>query len=124
MIRIRLTDSKISRAGYWYATAVGFTWGFLLSRGRVERVDGLWVFRGMPRWAFRRGGTCVGSCYLTDQNTGVRVLAHEAVHRRQWQKYGMLFPLLYALSGQNPLRNRFEIEAGLEDGGYVPRRRR
>ena len=30
-------------------------------------------------------------------------------------------PLLYGLAGRNPLRNRFEIEAGLEDGNYVPR---
>lgn len=122
-VRIRLTNSPISRAGYLYASMVGFTWGFLLSRGRVERIDGLWVFRGLPKWAFRRGGTCVGGCYLTDRNAGPRVLRHEAVHRRQWQKYGMLFPLLYALAGRNALHNRFEIEAGLEDGGYLPKRR-
>ncbi|MBA8816581.1 hypothetical protein FHX48_001654 [Microbacterium halimionae] len=30
-------------------------------------------------------------------------------------------PMLSALSGRDPLRNRFEIEAGLEDGNYVPR---
>jgi hypothetical protein len=28
-------------------------------------------------------------------------------------------PILYALAGSDPQRNRFEIEAGLEDGGYV-----
>ena len=32
-------------------------------------------------------------------------------------------PLLYLLAGRDPLRNRFEIEAGLEDGNYVPRPR-
>ena len=32
-VRIRLTDSPISRAGYWWATAVGFAWGFLWSTG-------------------------------------------------------------------------------------------
>jgi hypothetical protein len=31
----------------------------------------------------------------------------------------MLFPLLYLSAGTNPLRNRFEIEAGLEKGGYL-----
>ena len=34
----------------------------------------------------------------------------------------MLFPLLYLIAGRDPLRNRFEIEAGLEAGGYLPRR--
>lgn len=121
-VRLRLVDSPISRAGYWYATAVGFVWGAIWSTGRVERHEGLWVFRGMPRWTFGRGGSCVGGCYLTDRNAGPRVLVHEAVHREQWRRYGMLFPLLYLLAGRNPLRNRFEIEAGLEDGGYLPRR--
>ncbi|GLU90553.1 Fe-S oxidoreductase [Agromyces sp. NBRC 114283] len=120
---LRLTDSPVSRAGYWWATAVGFVWGSLWSTGRVERRDGLWIFQGMPKWTFGRGGSCVGGCYLTDRNVGPRVLVHEAVHRQQWRKYGMLFPLLYFLAGRDPLKNRFEIEAGLEDGGYLPRRR-
>jgi hypothetical protein len=120
---LRLTDSPVSRAGYWWATAVGFVWGSLWSTGRVERRDGLWVFQGMPKWTFGRGGSCVGGCYLTDRNVGPRVLVHEAVHRQQWRKYGMLFPLLYFIAGRDPLKNRFEIEAGLEDGGYLPRRR-
>lgn len=122
MLRIRLTDSWISRLGYWYANTVGFVWGFLLSTGPLERREGLWVFRGMPRWAFRRGGSCVGGCYLTDRNVSDAVLRHEAVHKRQWQRYGMLFPLFYLFAGFDPLRNRFEIEAGLEDGGYLRRR--
>lgn len=115
-------DSALSRAGCLYATAVGWVWGALWSTGRVERRQGLYVFRGMPRWAFRRGGVCVGACYLTgDAAVTDRVLAHEAVHARQWSRYGLLMPVLYALAGQDPLRNRFEIEAGLEDGNYVPR---
>lgn len=120
---LRLTDSPVSRVGYWWATAVGFVWGSLWSTGRVERRNGLWVFQGMPKWTFGRGGSCVGGCYLTDRNVGRRVLVHEAVHRQQWRRYGMLFPLLYFVAGRDPLKNRFEIEAGLEDGGYLPRRR-
>lgn len=112
-------DSPLSRLGHAYATTVGFVWGFLWSTGRVERREGLFVFRGLPSWAFRRGGTCVGSCYLTAQNVTDDVLEHEAVHKAQWRRYGMLFPVLYALAGRNPLTNRFEIEAGLEKGGYV-----
>lgn len=117
-----LLDSPISRLGYLYGTSVGWLWGSLLSTGRIERREGLWVFRGMPRWAFRRGGVCVGGCYLTgDERVTDRVLSHEAVHKRQWRRYGMLMPVLYAIAGRDPLRNRFEIEAGLEDGNYVPR---
>ena len=119
MIKSVLLDSPISRAGYLYATAVGLTWGFILSTGPVERHGGLFVFRGMPKWAFGRGGSCVGGCYLTNQNVTPDVIEHEVVHKRQWLRYGMLFPLLYLAAGRNPLKNRFEIEAGLEKGGYV-----
>lgn len=105
--------------GYAYATAVGLVWGAIWSTGRVERRNGLVVFRGLPRWAFGRGGSCVGGCYLTDQNVSDDVLEHEAVHREQWRRHGMMLPVRYFLAGRNPLTNRFEIEAGLEKGGYV-----
>lgn len=121
MIRRVLLDSPVSRAGFWYAHLVGLAWGFLWSTGRVEKEGGLVVFRGMPNWTFGRGGSCVGACYLTNENVSEPVLRHERVHVAQWRRYGMLFPFLYLLSGRNPLRNRFEIEAGLEDGGYVKR---
>ena len=108
----------LARAGYLYATAVALVWGFLLSTGKVRRVDGLFVCEGMPTWSFSRGGSCVGGVYLTDTNTKPAVLEHESVHRTQWKKYGMVFPVLYFLAGRNPLTNRFEIEAGLEKGNY------
>ncbi|QKJ19940.1 Fe-S oxidoreductase [Microbacterium hominis] len=118
-----LLDSPVSRVGYLYGTTVGWIWGSLWSTGRVERRDGLWVFRGMPSWTFPRGGVCAGGCFLTgDAPVTARLLRHEAVHARQWRRYGLLMPLLYLLAGRNPLRNRFEIEAGLADGNYVPRR--
>ena len=117
-LRSLLLDSPVSRAGYLYATAVALLWGALLSTGRVERRGGLIVFRGMPSWSFGRGGSCVGGCYLTGQNVSDDVLEHEAVHKRQWQRYGMLFPLLYLMAGRDATANRYEIEAGLEKGGY------
>lgn len=117
-----LLDSRVSMAGYAYATTVGWIWGSLWSTGRVEKRGGMWVFRGMPRWTFPRGGVCAGGCYLTGNEAVTdHVLRHEAVHKRQWQHYGFLMPLLYRLAGRDPLRNRFEIEAGLEDGNYLPR---
>ncbi|WP_111718786.1 Fe-S oxidoreductase [Homoserinimonas sp. OAct 916] len=114
-----LLDEALTRPGYLYASAVGLVWGFIWSTGRVERVNGLFIFTGMPKWSFGRGGSCVGSSYLTDHNVSPDVLEHEAVHRLQWQKYGTWFPFLYLLAGRNPLKNRFEIEAGLEKGGYL-----
>ncbi|MGZ0711358.1 Fe-S oxidoreductase (plasmid) [Coraliomargarita sp. W4R53] len=117
-----LLDSPISRLGYLYGNAVGWIWGSIWSTGRVEQHEGMWVFRGLPTWAFPRGGVCAGGCFLTgDAPVSVPVLRHEAIHKRQWQRYGILMPILYQLSGRNPLRNRFEIEAGLADGNYVPK---
>lgn len=117
-----LLDSPISRIGYGYGCAVGTIWGTLWSTGRIERHGTLRVFRGLPRWAFPRGGVCVGDCFLTgDGRVDDRLLAHESVHERQWRRYGLLMPLLYTLAGRDPLRNRFEIEAGLADGNYLPR---
>nr|WP_227497239.1 Fe-S oxidoreductase [Planctomonas psychrotolerans] len=121
MLKRIFLDSPISHAGYYIATAVGLAIGVPLSVGRVRRVGTVIVCRGLPAWAFRRGGTCVGAVYLTRYNDGRRVLQHEAVHVRQWKRYGLLFPLVYGLAGRDPLHNRFEIEAGLERGGYVRR---
>lgn len=115
-------DSPLSRLGAFVATVVGLAIGVPLSTGRVEVHDGLIVCRGLPKWAFRRGGTCVGRVYLTRDVVGERTFRHERVHVRQWQRYGFLFPVLYWTAGLDPLRNRFEVEAGLEDGGYVRRR--
>ncbi|WP_299087310.1 Fe-S oxidoreductase [uncultured Microbacterium sp.] len=117
-----LLDSPLSLVGSWWGTSVGFLWGSLLSTGRIEHRAGLWVFTGMPNWAFRRGGVCVGTCFLTGEaRVTDAVLRHEAVHARQWRRYGFLMPILYLLAGRNPLTNRFEILAGLEDGNYVRR---
>ncbi|KAA9111157.1 Fe-S oxidoreductase [Microbacterium rhizomatis] len=117
-----LLDSRISLVGYWYGTAVGWVWGSIWSTGRIERRAGMWVFRGMPGWAFPRGGVCAGGCFLTgDASITDALLRHEATHMRQWRRYGFLMPVLYRLAGRDALRNRFEIEAGLADGNYVPR---
>ncbi|QPZ37260.1 Fe-S oxidoreductase [Paramicrobacterium chengjingii] len=124
VIRGILTNSPLSLLGYAYATLVGMVWGFIWSTGNVERRGGLFIFRGMPSWTFGRGGSCVGACYLTRTNVSPDVLEHEAVHKQQWRTFGLLFPVLYALEGFNPLTNRFEIEAGLEKGGYLRRRQR
>lgn len=114
-----LLDSPVSRAGSHVATLVGLAIGLPLSVGRVRVEDGLIVCSGLPRWAFRRGGTCVGAVYLTRDAVTPAVLRHERVHVAQWRRYGLLFPALYWAAGIDATRNRFEIEAGLVDGGYI-----
>ncbi|MEY2848242.1 MAG: hypothetical protein RI885_907 [Actinomycetota bacterium] len=104
--------------GYGVATAVGVLWGGALSVGRFERQRGVWVASGCPPWAFGRGGTTLGAVYLTSRNVSPGVLDHEAVHRAQWRRYGLAFVILYLAAGADPLTNRFEVEAGLERGGY------
>ncbi|PPF27731.1 MULTISPECIES: Fe-S oxidoreductase [unclassified Rathayibacter] len=112
-------DPAITRPGYLFACAVGLAWGALWSTGPIRRSHGLVVFTGLPSWAFGRGGSCVGTSYLTGTNVSDSVLDHEAVHKEQWRLYGMWFPFAYTVAGRDPLRNRFEIEAGLEKGGYL-----
>lgn len=108
----------VARPGYWFATACGFVWGTLLF-GRHRRSHGLHVIHGLPRWAFGRGGTTIGAVYLTRDNASDRVLEHEAVHRLQWRRYGLSMPVLYLAAGRLARANRFEVEAGLEKGGYA-----
>lgn len=109
----------IARPGYWFATAMGLLWGAILSGFRLRSEGGVIVARGLPRWAFGRGGTTIGAVYLTNANITPNILEHEAVHRAQWKRYGLAFIPLYIAAGQDGRRNRFEIEAGLKKGGYV-----
>ncbi|MCU1569545.1 MAG: Fe-S oxidoreductase [Naasia sp.] len=109
--------------GFVYATVVALAWGLPLSTGRVRTDGDLIILSGLPDWAYRRGGTTVGRVYLTGDNTGDAVLRHEKVHVQQWRRLGLWMPLLYWLAGTDPIKNRFEIEAGLEDGGYRRPRR-
>jgi hypothetical protein len=112
----------VARPGYWFATACAFLWGTVLLR-RLEHGEGIHYFSRLPRWAYGRGGTTIGAIYLTTDLTSPAVLQHEAVHKAQWRRYGLVFIPLYVAAGSPPLTNRFEIEAGLEKGGYLRPRR-
>lgn len=118
-LRAVMLHPLIARPGYWFATAMGLLWGAILSGFRLRREGGVIVARGLPRWAFGRGGTTIGAVYLTNTNITPNILEHEAVHRAQWKRYGLAFIPLYIAAGQDGRRNRFEIEAGLKKGGYV-----
>ena len=86
---------------------------------------GLWVCAGARR-CFARGGTTYGDTYVTGSSPATTTperLRHELAHVAQWRRWGLVFPLLYAVAelraGGDPRRNRFEAEAGLRDGGYA-----
>jgi hypothetical protein len=118
-LRAMLLHPAIARPGYWFATGTGFVWGAVMGLGHVKREGGVVVAARMPKWTFGRGGTTIGAVFLTKNNISPAILEHEAVHRAQWRKYGLAFIPLYLAAGQDPLKNRFEIEAGLKKGGYV-----
>jgi len=109
----------IARPGYWFATLCAIIWGGVLSGFRLKRHRGLIIARGLPKWAFGRGGTTIGAVYLTRDGLGELVLKHEAVHRDQWKKYGLALIPLYVAAGAVARTNRFEVEAGLKRGGYA-----
>ena len=111
-------NRRVVRAGYLAATAIGLVWGGAVSVGRLEESGGVIVARGCPRWAFGRGGTTIGSVFLTRDNVSSAVLEHEAVHRDQWRRYGLALVPLYLAAGPIASDNRFEVEAGLGKGGY------
>ena len=121
-VRRGVRGRAVARPGLGLAAACAWLWGRLLG-GRYRRAGGIRYFEGMPGWAFGRGGTTIGAIYLTSTNTGAAVLEHEAVHVAQWRRYGLAFIPLYVAAGSPALTNRFEVEAGLEKGGYVRTRR-
>jgi len=117
-LRRVLLSRVVALPGYWLATACAFVWGTILF-GRHRSSHGLHVIHHLPRWSFGRGGTTIGAVYLTRDALSDRVLEHEAVHREQWRRYGLSLPVLYLAAGRVARTNRFEVEAGLEKGGYA-----
>lgn len=113
-----MRSSRARQAALVGALARGYA---RLFRVRAEHVDGLFVCSGLPRRAFPRGGVTWGDTYVCGAAPLARAgerLRHERVHVQQWRRHGLWFAVLYVCAGRDPLRNRFEVEAGLQDGGY------
>lgn len=89
--------------------------------GSVRKIGELTVVTDLPNWAFGRGGTTVGSTFLTRGAVSTAILEHEDVHRQQWRRYGLAFIPMYFAAGLEGETNRFEIEADLVKGGYLPK---
>ena len=70
------------------------------------------------------GRTIYYPACVRDPRAHPQVIEHELVHVRQWERYGLWFNAMYFAAGQDAHRNRFENEAGLEKGGYQPKRGR
>jgi hypothetical protein len=72
------------------------------------------------------GGTTYGNVFLGNAGDmptlGIELLHHEQVHAQQWAWWGNSFGGLYSIESWFGFRsvcsNRFEIAAGLIDGGY------
>lgn len=79
----------------------------------------VWGTRGRTS---ARGGTTYGEVFVTSsprERITPQLVRHELVHVHQWRRYGLAFAVLYALAGRDPVRNRFEQQAGLHDGRYL-----
>ncbi|MBD8053455.1 hypothetical protein ICV35_07185 [Rhodococcus ruber] len=102
-------------------TALALLWARVWG-GRIDFDDefGLYLCTGM-RGGYARSGTTIGGAFLTGRSPSRRILRHEAVHADQWARHGIGFAIRYLREElRRPgARNRFEIEAGLADGGYT-----
>lgn len=115
-----LLGSPLSQVGAAVASVFALTYASAFPGLETKCVDGLTVCSGLPTLSYPRGGVCIGAVFLTGDFPSDCVIAHEVRHTVQWERYGLLFPFLYWSAGANPLTNRFEVEAGLTDGGYLP----
>ncbi|QKT08534.1 hypothetical protein HUN08_16000 [Gordonia sp. X0973] len=100
----------------------GTTWGdvFVLNAGKnVDATTVLLAATAAAAPVYERGARLVEGRLHLD-----RLLHHEEIHSQQWARYGRTrFAAAYlreqsraVLTGQP---NRFEVEAGLRDGGYA-----
>lgn len=98
---------------------------------RIFEAYGLTVC-GDVRGRRARGGTTYGNYFISPDPLSVlesrpNLLEHEAIHAKQWAKWGPPFALMY-LEEEKTIRNMnlpaqcniFEQEAGLSNGGYFP----
>lgn len=119
------------------STVLGLVLGFG-GRGRFQRVGSLLLFDEVRLPFVTASAMTVGSVVLVPQRTLAdavaripRLVEHEEEHAWQWAYCcGLPFLPLYAAAswwsmhrtGNRAHANFFEVQAGLETGGYRPRR--
>jgi len=91
---------------------------------KCEKKFGMEICYGGPAMTDGgRSGITIGHIYFTTATSisgiGESKIQHEKVHAQQWDKYGDAFNVLYFEEGaKNPCRNGWEIQAGIDKGGY------
>ncbi|HEY0914825.1 MAG TPA: hypothetical protein VGE22_08150 [Solimonas sp.] len=95
---------------------------------RIGGTGALFAYGGFSGWVLARGwvgAITIGHLVLArDADAMERTLAHELVHVRQYERWGLLFPLLYLWASCDAWRrggraywdNRYEIEARQAEG--------
>lgn len=111
--------SRLSQLGMLVASGAALAYGRAFKSAKVDQLPDLTVISGLPRWAYPRGGVTVGRVFLTGPQPTAALLRHESRHVEQWRTYGLAMPILYWLAGRDAHSNWFEVEAGLDDGGYL-----
>jgi RHS repeat-associated protein len=112
-------NAPASGLAYVWARAHG-------GRCKWNNIRGITVCSGM-RGGYGRGGTTVGSVFMTGGRTDYASIRHEAKHANQWSWFGggLAFTVAYGIEEYRSgggRRNRFERQAGLRDGCYIRRR--
>ena len=99
---------------------------------RLDGTGALFAHGGLTGRLLARswiGAITIGHCVLArDLATLERTLAHELVHVRQYERWGLLFPFLYFWASWQAWRrggraywdNRYEVEARAAEGMTEP----
>lgn len=106
--------------------------GLLISKiigGTTIQLDNLMYINYGRKGKYQKAGAItIGDVILAKKRLSNSVIKHEVIHAEQFAKYwGIPFLALYSLSSIKSFiiyrnvwqGNRFEIQAGLEDGEYL-----
>jgi hypothetical protein len=110
------------------STFLGLTIAHFLG-GKVFQLDNLMYINYGRKGKYQKAGAItIGDVILAKKRLSDNVIKHEEVHAQQFAKFGgLVFLALYSLSSIKSFiiyrnvwqGNRFEIQAGLEDGEYI-----
>jgi hypothetical protein len=110
------------------STFLGLTIAHFLG-GKVFQLDNLMYINYGRKGKYQKAGAItIGDVILAKKRLSDNVIKHEEVHAQQFAKFGgLVFLALYLFASIKSFiiyrnvwqGNRFEIQAGLEDGEYI-----
>ena len=110
------------------STFLGLTIAHFLG-GKVFQLDNLMYINYGRKGKYQKAGAItIGDVILAKKRLSDNVIKHEEVHAQQFAKFGgLVFLALYLFDSIKSFiiyrnrwqGNRFEIQAGLEDGEYI-----